>query len=133
MISYPHFLFASAVALLTGGLCLFIGIRFWLTYLKEKGEPAPLFTGLCIFGVGWMLVSFFARVFLPWEHALTCTVVGLFGLWFMFPFGAVFSLELLGVKKWKAWGTIPFLVSLVHLGLFTREILTKGRLIKGIL
>jgi len=132
MISYHHFLFAQTLAIIVGAISIICALRLLLVYKREK-ESISLFMGICILGIGWIMLSFFARSLLPVQHALTCTFIGLIGLWFMFPFGALFPLKFLSQEHWKALGTIPFLISLVSLGLFAREIVIKGGLIQELL
>ncbi|HIH37020.1 MAG TPA: hypothetical protein HA232_03840 [Methanocellales archaeon] len=119
MIYSPQFILSEMLGLFAGLISIVLGARFLIKYTKDKSS-IQLFTGLSIVGIGWVLVLFFIRALRP-NDALLLTIIGLIGIWFLFPFSGVLALNLMGVKDWKLFSVFLFLVSFIHMGLFFRE------------
>jgi hypothetical protein len=132
MIPYHHFIIASLLAIISGAIGIIIGVRFLFAYRKDK-KIEPFFMGICIFGIGLLFIFFFARALLPVAWALPCTIAGLCSLCLLFPFGAVLAIKLIGIREWKVWGCLPFLISFFDLGLLTGEVIAERELIEEVL
>lgn len=133
MISYPHFIFASALGLVAGAAMLLLGLRFLLAYSKDKKNRDPLFIGIFVFSLCWLFICFFLRALPSPKHDLTLTAIGLGGFCLTFPFGSTFALSLTGIKKWKIASLCLFLLSFATLGLLIWDVLTKVGSMKQII